>query len=139
MTITLTPFHGWVLQWSSSHFYENPQWDNKKNQEVFGLCSNPEGHGHNYKLEVLFSFKQEDTLRTKGTLGRLKELLDHKNLKKQEAFQNRIPTTENLALWIYDYLKKELDFSTLELKLYETDSLWIELKSEEIDTFKNKN
>ena len=37
---------------SASHYYRNPAWTEEKNRQVFGACANPNGHGHNYTLEV---------------------------------------------------------------------------------------
>lgn len=40
------------VEFSAAHSYRVPSWDEDKNREVFGLCSNPNGHGHDYLLEV---------------------------------------------------------------------------------------
>jgi len=125
-----TAFHGWVIEWSSSHFYRNPQWDDKKNNEVFGRCSNPHGHGHDYKLEVCFLSENADSVRIKAILGRLKEKFDHQNLSHLPEFQCLIPTTENIAYWIFKHLKTETGISKIRLRLWETDLIWVDLSSE---------
>jgi 6-pyruvoyltetrahydropterin/6-carboxytetrahydropterin synthase len=128
--MTLNHFRGWVIQWSSSHSYYNPQWDDKKNKEVFGLCANPLGHGHDYKLEVCFLSENADPVRIKATMNRLKEKFDHQNLSHLPEFKNLIPTTENLAYWIFKYLKTETGISKIRLRLWETDLIWVDLSSE---------
>ena len=128
--ITITPFTGWVIQWSSSHSYRNPNWDDKKNQDVFGLCANPLGHGHDYKLEVSFLAENADLLRLKATLGRLREKFDHQNLSHLPEFQTLIPTTENIANWIFQYLRSETGVTKMRLRLWETELIWVELISE---------
>lgn len=123
----ITPYQGWVISWSSSHFYHNPQWDDKKNQDTFGLCSRTEGHGHDYKLEVLFKAEASDSVRIKGTLNRLKEKLDHRNLNQLSEFAHKIPTTENIANWIFNHLKTETGIPDIRLRLWETESIWVEI------------
>jgi len=123
-------YRGWVLNWCSSHFYKNSAWDEKKNQEVFGLCANEKGHGHNYKLEVIFKSESSDIVRIKATLNRLKEKFDHKNLNDLPEFQALIPTTENIANWILHHLKAETGVTSLRLKLWETDLIWVDLRSD---------
>jgi 6-pyruvoyltetrahydropterin/6-carboxytetrahydropterin synthase len=125
----LTPYQGWVVKWSSHHFYRNPKWDDKKNEEVFGLCSNQEGHGHDYKLEVCFKSENADSIRIKSTLVKLKKKLDHKSLNQLPELQGQIPTTENLADWIFQYLKKETGVSQIRMRLWETDGIWVDLKT----------
>jgi 6-pyruvoyltetrahydropterin/6-carboxytetrahydropterin synthase len=97
----------------AGHRLYNPSFDERRNQEVFGECSNPNGHGHNYVLEVSISGPVDpDT----GMILNLKDLktvidnevvahLDHKNLNVDVAFMRGvIPTSENLAGRIWELL-----------------------------------
>lgn len=97
----------------AGHRLFNPNFDDRKNLEVFGECSNPNGHGHNYVLEVSISGTvNEDT----GMIISLRDFkaaidneivarVDHKNLNIDVDFmQGVIPTTENLANRIWDLL-----------------------------------
>jgi 6-pyruvoyltetrahydropterin/6-carboxytetrahydropterin synthase len=115
---------------NSAHRLHNPNWDEKTNTEVFGLCNNPHYHGHNYDLIVkLVGEVNEDT----GYLFDLKLLndlikseiinrFDHKNLNLDTLeFKNLNPTAENIARIIYELLRKKIDLKfELEITLYET-------------------
>jgi 6-pyruvoyltetrahydropterin/6-carboxytetrahydropterin synthase len=109
---------------------------NKKNEEVFGLCANPNFHGHNYVLEV--KVIGEIDVET-GYVIDLKilndiienciiEKLDHKNLNLDVAeFENLNPTAENIAMVIYNILRAEIDFKLdLKIKLFETQNNIVE-------------
>ncbi len=115
---------------NSAHRLHNPKWDDITNTEVFGLCNNPNYHGHNYDLIVkLVGEVNEDT----GYLFDLKLLndlikseiinrFDHKNLNLDTLeFKNLNPTAENIARIIYELLRKKIDLKfELEITLYET-------------------
>lgn len=122
---------GWILRWSSAHFYWVDSWPDKKNFETFGLCAHKEGHGHNYKIEILFPEEGTDFIRAKATMGKLKEKLDHKNINLSIIeFKNQIPTTENIALWFFKNIENDLKISNIKIKLWENDNLWISLNHE---------
>ena len=102
----------------------------KKNQEIFGLCNNPNYHGHNYDLIVkLVGDVDEET----GYLFDLKilndiideeiiERFDHRNLNLDTIeFKNLNPTAENIAKVIYELLRSKIETKfDLEITLYET-------------------
>lgn len=115
---------------NAAHRLFREDWDDAKNLKIFGKCSNPHYHGHNYELEV--GVTGEIDLET-GFLIDLKILkniiaeeveipLDHKNLNLEvAAFKSLNPTVENIAVVIWNRLRKRLDSSFgLEVKLYET-------------------
>ncbi len=119
------------------HRYENPQWSKEKNAEVFGACFTPHGHGHSYKMDVYVSGPiANDT----GMVINLKDLdtvlksvvsgVDKKHLNFEiERFKTQIPTTENLAKYLYQNLKNEFSKTNVELvkiRLFENDSLWVD-------------
>lgn len=115
---------------NSAHRLHNPLFDDKKNQEIFGLCNNPNYHGHNYDLIVkLVGDVDQDT----GYLFDLKvlndiikeeiiERFDHQNLNLDTVeFKNLNPTAENIARIIYELLRNKIDhIYDLEITLYET-------------------
>ena len=115
---------------NSAHRLHNPNWDDKTNTEVFGLCNNPNYHGHNYDVIVkLVGDVDEET----GYLFDLKILndlikseiidrFDHKNLNLDTLeFKNLNPTAENIARIIYELLREKIDLKyELEITLYET-------------------
>ena len=115
---------------NAAHRLYRQDWDDQKNLEVFGKCSNPHYHGHNYDLEVGVTGTVDPETGFLIDLKILKEIikehvedaLDHKNLNEEvEEFKNLNPTAENIAFVIYNKIKKQLDSRyDLEIKLYET-------------------
>ena len=115
---------------NSAHRLHNPNWSEQKNDEVFGLCNNPNYHGHNYELIVkLVGHVDEET----GYLYDLKKLadliddeiierFDHKNLNLDTLeFANLNPTAENIAKVIYNILREKIAFAyEIEITLCET-------------------
>jgi 6-pyruvoyltetrahydropterin/6-carboxytetrahydropterin synthase len=114
----------------SAHRLDNPQWDVKKNKAVFGLCNNDNYHGHNYELHFKLSGEIEKETGYVIDLKVLNEILqeeiverfDHKNLNLDcPEFNNLNPTAENIAVVIYDRMRKRLDVKLdIQVILYET-------------------
>jgi len=128
------------VHFNAAHRIFNPQWTDEKNTEVFGLCANPHGHGHNYVLEVtLFGEPHADTGYVYD-LKKLKDLLDqhildkvdHKNLNIEVDFMKGInPTSENFVVAIWNELQKYLPSGLLfGIKLYETERNFVEYRGE---------
>ncbi len=121
---------------NAAHRLFNPDWSDEKNLEVFGKCSYPNFHGHNY--EVIVSVIGEPDAAT-GYVYDMKVLsdiikenvlnkFDHKNLNLDtEAFRNLNPSAENIAIVIWNILREKIDL-TLDLKitLYETERNFVE-------------
>ena len=115
---------------NAAHRLYRKDWDDRKNLEVFGKCSNPHYHGHNYDLEVGVTGTVDPETGFLIDLKILKEIikehveeaLDHKNLNEEvDEFKNLNPTAENIAFVIYNKIKKQLDPKyDLEIKLFET-------------------
>lgn len=118
---------------NAAHRLFRPEWDDEKNLQVFGKCSNPNWHGHNYVLYV--TVKGEVDPQT-GFLINLKDLskilrekvtekLDHKNMNIEVDFmKGRITSTENLAVGIWEQIEEPLRQlgATLHcVKVYETE------------------
>jgi 6-pyruvoyltetrahydropterin/6-carboxytetrahydropterin synthase len=123
---------------NAAHKLFNPAFSDEKNLEIFGKCANPNWHGHNYYLYV--TVKGEVSADTGYTVN-LKELssiirlhitdkLDHKNLNLDVDFmKNRMPTTENVAIAIWEQLEEhvqQLGGMLHCIKLYETDNNYVE-------------
>jgi 6-pyruvoyltetrahydropterin/6-carboxytetrahydropterin synthase len=127
-------------EFSASHYYHNPGFTAEENQRVFGKCNNPNGHGHNYTLEV--TVKGEVNARTGFVvdLRQLKEAmsrevldaLDHRFLNKEvPEFFTAIPTTENLAIAIWQRLSPKLNAAQLHrIRVYETPDLFVDFYGE---------
>ncbi|TDG37360.1 6-carboxytetrahydropterin synthase [Pedobacter changchengzhani] len=123
---------------NAAHKLARPDWSDEKNEEVFGKCSNPNWHGHNYDLFV--TVKGEINPET-GFLVDLKwlkdvintyavDLIDHKNLNLDVSFmKDKLASTENLAIAIWDQLLPHISESGAILhsvKLYETEKNFVE-------------
>ena len=115
---------------NAAHRLYNPKWTNEKNDDIFGLCNNPNYHGHNYDLIVkVTGYVDAETgfvidLKLLGDIMKEKvcDRYDHKNLNLDfEEFKSLNPTAENIARVIYEILRPEIN-SELEVKviLYET-------------------
>jgi 6-pyruvoyltetrahydropterin/6-carboxytetrahydropterin synthase len=115
---------------NAAHRLYRKDWDDQKNQNIFGKCSNPNFHGHNYDLTVSVKgdidpetgFVIDMKLLKDIIASEIEEYLDHKNLNIEvEEFKNLNPTAENIAVVIWDKLRPKLK-ETLELSitLYET-------------------
>lgn len=123
-------------EFSASHYYHNPELTPEENQRIFGKCANLNGHGHNYTLEVTV---KGDIDRTTGFVVDLKQLkdilncevvdaLDHRHLNKEvPEFATRIPTTENLAIAIWNRLQSKLKVAKLHrVRVYEMADLFVD-------------
>lgn len=101
-------------RFSAAHRMFRQDWTDEKNMEVFGKCSNPRWHGHNYELFV--TIKGEISAETGFIMnvGRLKDIIrtrvidriDHRNINLEVDFmKGKTATTENLAISIWEELK----------------------------------
>lgn len=119
------------LEFCASHRLYNPDYSDEKNEEVFGLCNNPNGHGHNYVMEVTVRGEVHPETGMVLDLKALKKLVneeiilkvDHKNLNVDVPFlKGVIPTAENLAIQFWNALESRLVSGELhEIKLYESE------------------
>ncbi len=128
------------VHFSAGHRLHNPSFDDERNRATYGLCNNPNGHGHNYDLEVTVSGEVDPETGFVMDLKHLKALLgeqvltdlDHANLNVDvEWLQGVIPTTENLAVAIWKRLEGRLGDVTLEcVKIWETERNMVEYRGE---------
>lgn len=115
---------------NAAHRLYRKDWDDEKNFEIFGKCSNPNFHGHNYEMEVGISGEIDPETGFLMNLRTLRDILkeeiedafDHKNLNVDvPEFHNLIPTMENIAIVIWNKLRKRIDDKfDISVKLYET-------------------
>jgi 6-pyruvoyltetrahydropterin/6-carboxytetrahydropterin synthase len=125
-------------RFNSAHKLFREDWSEEKNLEIFGKCSNPNWHGHNYELFV--TVKGEINPET-GFVIDLKELksiinsyvtseLDHKNINLDVSFmKGKMASTEVLAVTIFDRLKSHIEEQGAKLhsvKLFETENNFVE-------------
>ena len=121
---------------NAAHKLHNKNWSKEKNINVFGKCSNENFHGHNYELIVKIYGEIDQNTGMVIDLSFLKKIiekeieeeLDHKNLNLDiPYFKNIIPTTENLAIYIWKKLNKAIDLNCkITVVLYETPRNFVE-------------
>jgi 6-pyruvoyltetrahydropterin/6-carboxytetrahydropterin synthase len=128
------------LHFSAGHRLHNPAYDEARNREVFGACSNPTGHGHNYDLEVTVEGEVDPETGFVIDLKRLRDLVqemviedvDHANLNVDVDWMREVnPTAENLAVQIWRRLEGRLDGGRLvSVRLFETERNFVEYRGE---------
>jgi 6-pyruvoyltetrahydropterin/6-carboxytetrahydropterin synthase len=128
------------LHFSAAHRIANPNWSEDQNQATFGLCANPQWHGHNYELEVCLAGYPDPDTGYVYDLSKLKknvnalvvDKIDHKNLNTQVDFLDGvIPSTENLAIAIWNELKDAVAPAELTcIRLWETPRNMVEYRGE---------
>lgn len=125
-------------RFSAAHRYHRPEWSDERNHQVFGPCSNAHGHGHNYVLEVTVAGAVDSRTGFSVNLAVLDGVLrdrvvvplDHRHLNydiARFAPGGQIPTTENLAAWIWEQLQGSCTGATLvRLRLHEDETLYVD-------------
>lgn len=129
-------------EFSASHICANPAWSDAENHKVYGANANANGHGHNYVVEVSIEGEPDPTTGMVFDLRELKEILnrevidpmDHRFLNREvPPFDRVVPTTENIALEIWNRLAPQIQRAGVRLKnvrLYETADLYIDCGGE---------
>ncbi len=132
------------FEFSASHRYWREEWSKEKNEQIFGLCTSPHGHGHNYEFHVTIEGQVDPITGMIINLSDLKrhvnvvvEKFDHKYLNLDTPyFKKRIPSTENIALILFDLINKELKdkgmFELYKIRLYERSDLYVDVYREEL-------
>lgn len=115
---------------NAAHRLYRKDWSDDKNSAVFGKCSNPNFHGHNYELIVSVTGRINKETGYVMDMKILKDIIkeeiedafDHKNLNIEvPEFKDLNPTTENIVVITYNKIKAKLDpILDLEVVLYET-------------------
>ena len=125
---------------AAAHRLYNAAWSEEENNRVFGKCNNPNGHGHNYNVEVTVAgYPPTET----GMVIDLKELaeivdrevierVDHKHLNLDVDFMKGvIPTAENIAMAFWKILESRIPHGKLySIKLYESENNVVEYRGE---------
>lgn len=121
---------------NAGHRLFNPGFTDEENMRVFGKCSNPSGHGHNYVVEVTLRGELDESTGYVFDLKALSDLMhkriiedvDHRNLNTDvDWLAGKIPTAEVLADAFWDRLETDLPAGYLyRVRVYETDKNWSE-------------
>jgi 6-pyruvoyltetrahydropterin/6-carboxytetrahydropterin synthase len=125
---------------NAAHRLYNPEWNDAENEKTFGLCSNPNYHGHNYDLIVKVTGEIDPETGFVIDMNILKGIIeetiikryDHKNLNLDvEDFKNINPTAENIVIAIWNLLRVKInDNLGLKIVLYETERNFVEYAGE---------
>jgi 6-pyruvoyltetrahydropterin/6-carboxytetrahydropterin synthase len=115
---------------NAAHRLHNADWDEAKNEQVFGKCNNPSYHGHNYEVEVKVTGKPASDTGFVIDMKLLSEIInenvlekfDHKNFNLDvKEFAELNPTAENIVIVIYNILRPRINSDLdLQVRLYET-------------------
>ncbi|HQW92769.1 MAG TPA: 6-carboxytetrahydropterin synthase [Ferruginibacter sp.] len=121
---------------NAAHRLHNPAWDAATNDRVFGKCSNPHFHGHNYELVVKLTgepdaatgFVMDMKVLSDLVQENIIERFDHKNLNEDTAeFRSLNPTAENIAIVIYNILREKIEPKfDVQVRLYETERNFVD-------------
>lgn len=117
---------------AACHRLHSPHLSDSENREIYGKCNHPNGHGHNYVLEVLLRGPISSTTGMIFNASELKEIIkkhvlqhvDHRNLDLDvDFFKQNASTTENLAVYIWNQLKDNIPNNLLyQIKIHETEN-----------------
>ena len=117
------------VHFNAAHRLHNSALSDEENREIFGLCNNPNYHGHNYELDVSVEGPIDPVTGYVADLGEVKRIveelvvryLDHQNLNLDVSdFANTNPTAENIAAVIWDRLDGHLPGHLKQIVLWET-------------------
>jgi len=125
---------------NAAHRLYRPDWDDAKNNEIFGKCNNPNYHGHNYELIVSVTgainpetgFVMDVKVLKNLIRSEVEDAFDHKNLNLDvPEFKNLNPTAENIVVVIWNKLRKHISTTLdLEVVLYETPRNFVKYAGE---------
>ena len=122
------------IVFAAAHRYYQKKFSEEQNKKIFGKCYSEYGHGHNYVLELTVGGSIDsqtgmvmNLVDIDHILKEITEPLDHHHLNFDvPAFSEVVPTTENIAKYCFDEIKKKLPSSIklARVRIYEADSLW---------------
>ena len=124
------------VHFNAAHRLWNPTFSEAENERVFGVCNNPNFHGHNYNLDVSVAGEIDPATGYVFDINRLKQVieecviryLDHKNLNLDVAwFRELNPTAENIAVVCWRVLEPAVRPATLvRIRLWETERNYVD-------------
>ncbi len=123
---------------SASHRLFNPAWSDERNAAMFGKCNNPNGHGHNYDIEVTVAGNPPAETGMVIDLKKLADIIDaelidkvdHKHLNHDVDFlEGVIPTAENMAIAFWKILSPKITEGKLHsIRLFESANNFVEYR-----------
>jgi 6-pyruvoyltetrahydropterin/6-carboxytetrahydropterin synthase len=130
------------VSFAAAHRYYRSDWTEERNRQVFGACSNPHGHGHNYRLDVTVQAPVDPETGFAVDLAVLDAILqeevltplDHQHLNHAvaEFAAGLVPTCENIVLWLWPRLAARIPAPAVlrRLRLHEDDTLFVDYHGE---------
>jgi 6-pyruvoyltetrahydropterin/6-carboxytetrahydropterin synthase len=125
---------------AASHRLHSKKLSAEENSRVYGKCNNPYGHGHNYVVEISVSGPVDPATGMVANLADLDafvereviEVFDHRSLNDEvAAFRDKVPTTENVCIEIYERLKQFPKAKLERVRIEETANNSFEYAGEE--------
>lgn len=129
-----------IQSFCAAHRLNTEELSIEENKRIYGKCNNINSHGHNYRLETTVVGEIDPVLgyainfrELKGCILEVIEPLDHKRIDMDIDYfkqKNMVATAENMAVYIWDELKKLLPSSVAlhKVRLYETDKNYVDIK-----------
>jgi 6-pyruvoyltetrahydropterin/6-carboxytetrahydropterin synthase len=124
------------IEFSAAHLYHNPAFSPEENRRIFGKCNNPNGHGHNYVLEVTVGGETDPATGMVIDLNELKQIMETEVMQRMDhRFLNyevpelagQIPTCENIAAVIWRLLEPKIHHGKLaRVRLWENSDLYVD-------------
>ena len=120
---------------AAGHRYEVESWSKAENERRFGRLVIP--HGHNYTLDVTVRGTIDPTTGMVMDLAELKRIVndavverfDHADLNADPLFRGRVPTTENIAIAVWELLEPKLGADRLwQVRVWEDERLWVDYR-----------
>jgi 6-pyruvoyltetrahydropterin/6-carboxytetrahydropterin synthase len=130
-------------EFSASHVCRNNHWSDEENRRVYGDASRPNGHGHNYVVEVTLEGDPDPVTGMVVDLKEVKDILerevvhpmDHRSLNFEvQPFDKVVPTAENIALEIWRRLAngfQSMPTKLYRVRLYETPDLYVDVTADD--------
>ena len=123
------------FSFSAGHHYHVAAWSADRNEQTFGRLTVP--HGHNYTLDVTVRGPIDERTGMVIDLSELKRIVqeavverfDHADLNADALFRDRIPTTENIAIIVWDLLVPKLGGERLwQIRVWEDPTLYVDYR-----------
>lgn len=120
------------FQFSAAHRYWVPAWSDAENERMFGRLTVP--HGHNYTLDVTLRGPVDERTGMVVDLAAVKRIVtetvvdrfDHADLNADALFQGRVPTTENIAIAVWELLVPKLGDRLHRVRVWEDPTLFVD-------------
>ncbi|MFN8791233.1 MAG: 6-pyruvoyl trahydropterin synthase family protein [Bdellovibrionales bacterium] len=117
----------WILEarFSAAHFYAQEKWTPEQNEQTFGRCCTPYGHGHNYRVQAEWKIERDHDLETlRASFLKIVDQFDHRHLNFDfKEFQDQVPTTEVIAQVLAQKLQRGTFVPLSRLVLYEDQDI----------------